>query len=394
MRAAEDEIIYLPGVGYTRWEPELHMLICTPHVQRLRSIKQTGAAHHTFPGATHTRFEHSLGVGHVAERFVNGLVKRDECGLDPFVFKLAGLCHDLGHGPLSHAFDAYLKTCTHVRDEMRCHEARSAALLRDAVKTHGIPIAQTDVDIACELIYPQTRALPAFWYHIIANNESQIDVDKLDYVRRDCARTGILRDVDIDRFVEYARVVDGRLCYPTKMAYDVYEVFAIRHQLHSRVFQHQTVKAIEYMLTDVMQLILPSFDLQSPNEFIGYTDLIFTPEWIMTRKYSGTIGDEAAAAAIEILERIEKRELYTLVGTLPKEHTLAPPPCAIIDKVTIGYEENPLYAVDFLSGQQPCKLLTDEYSSFPIAMRDCYTRVFARNERDAAQCRAWMLVSR
>ena len=94
--------------GYTHWEKSLIDIINTVEFQRLKRIKQLAAVHHVYPCATHTRFEHSIGVGHLAEQCCKMLLKHQpHIKLDPFVLKLAGLCHDLGHGPLSHAFDVF-----------------------------------------------------------------------------------------------------------------------------------------------------------------------------------------------------------------------------------------------------------------------------------------------
>ena len=88
--------------------PLAKRIIDTEEFQRLRNIKQLGCCNYVFPSATHTRFEHSIGVYHLAEKFINILSKNN-----PDIFSttekkcisIAGLIHDLGHGPYSHLFD-------------------------------------------------------------------------------------------------------------------------------------------------------------------------------------------------------------------------------------------------------------------------------------------------
>lgn len=84
----------------------------TPQFQRLRDLKQLGVTHFIFPGASHHRFEHSIGVSVLANRVINGLKFRqpelDVSERDIKCVTLAGLCHDLGHGPFSHAFEEWL----------------------------------------------------------------------------------------------------------------------------------------------------------------------------------------------------------------------------------------------------------------------------------------------
>ena len=89
-------------------------IIDTPEFQRLRSIKQLGACNYVFPTATHTRFEHSIGVAHLGKEFLTRLVLNSNSDKNPIkvtandylMVELAGLCHDLGHGPFSHTFDS------------------------------------------------------------------------------------------------------------------------------------------------------------------------------------------------------------------------------------------------------------------------------------------------
>ena len=105
----KEKIFNDPVHGHVSLHPACCLIIDTPQFQRLQKLLQLGPTQWVFPGATHKRFAHSIGVSYLAGRFVEDLRKRQpELGItdqDVVCVKLAGLCHDLGHGPLSHTYD-------------------------------------------------------------------------------------------------------------------------------------------------------------------------------------------------------------------------------------------------------------------------------------------------
>ena len=118
--------VYDPIHGHLTFDDYVWKIIDTPEFQRLRNLKQLGSVQYVFPGGTHSRFEHSIGTAYLSNRLINHLIRnfenKEEIGYSNYsqfhaqnekineefnirAVTMAGLCHDLGHGPFSHLFD-------------------------------------------------------------------------------------------------------------------------------------------------------------------------------------------------------------------------------------------------------------------------------------------------
>ena len=131
-------------------------------VKRLKRIKQLGLLEHVFPSASHSRFEHSLGVSHIAENYVETLLKNSpkiESYKKEYKFciKMAGLFHDLGHGPFSHVFDGEFmkRRCP---DLKFTHEQMSLKMLDYMIDDNNIDIEQDHVQFVKDLIMASEHA--------------------------------------------------------------------------------------------------------------------------------------------------------------------------------------------------------------------------------------------
>lgn len=343
-------VIYDVVHGYTEWEPALRTVIDHPVFQRLRHVKQLCAVLYVYPCATHSRFEHSLGTGHLAGRMAAHLFAHDAArahGFDEWTvltFKLAGLCHDLGHGPGSHAFDRVVSACHTTCAVGRTHEERSVALLRHIwAACGGAHLPERVIDDACELIHPVTRRLPPFWYQVVANDTDGVDVDKLDYLVRDCRYTGMPCTIDAERFLRCSRVVDGVLCYAHHMVHDIAQLFVTRYKLHERVYAHTAVRAAELMLVHIMRRVLPAhIDL---DRFLQLDDDVF--------RHASLLGD--AEADVDALRaRLAARDLYTPMHPSDEGKRVC------TDVVVLGHDPNPLTRVWFYDPEHagPFRLTT------------------------------------
>uniref|UniRef100_A0A673U8B6 Deoxynucleoside triphosphate triphosphohydrolase SAMHD1 n=1 Tax=Suricata suricatta TaxID=37032 RepID=A0A673U8B6_SURSU len=351
------KVINDPIHGHIELHPLLIRIIDTPQFQRLRYIKQLGSSYYIFPGASHNRFEHSLGVGYLAGCLVRALrEKQPELQIserDVLCVQIAGLCHDLGHGPFSHMFDGRFIPLARPDVEWT-HEQGSVKMFEHLVNSNGVKavmehyglVPEEDISFIKEQItgplespikddlwpYKGRPKEKSFLYEIVANKRNGIDVDKWDYFARDCHHLGIQNNFDYQRFIKFARVceVDNRkrICTRDKEVGNLYDMFHTRTSLHRRAYQHKVGNIIDTMITDAFLKADPYIEIigsegkkyhistaiDDMEAFTKLTDNIF-----LEILYSS---DPKLDAAREILKKIECRNLYKFVGeTKPKGTT-------------------------------------------------------------------------
>ncbi|XP_059908093.1 deoxynucleoside triphosphate triphosphohydrolase SAMHD1-like [Gadus macrocephalus] len=350
-----------PIHGHIELHPLLVKIIDTPQFQRLRNIKQLGGAYYVFPGASHNRFEHSIGVGYLAGELAKSLQKKqpkDELKIterDILCVQIAGLCHDLGHGPFSHLFDgmfipeARKRQGQDLKDKKKwTHEKASLDMLNHLITVNNLKPVMVenglelpkDLNFIEELIFGKrtdpsdsTKKLPyvgrpeqPYLYEIVSNKRNSIDVDKFDYFARDCHHLGIKNNFDHDRFIKFARVfkVDGeeQICTRDKEVGNLYDFFHTRNCLHRRAYQHKVKNCVEVMITDAFLLADEHLKLSKAiDDMVAYTKLtdnvfeqIFLPTSRELDKASTKEDLEDLNKAREILTNISSRCLLKCVG--------------------------------------------------------------------------------
>ena len=328
------DIIY----GIIELHPCLTRIIDTPQFQRLRGLKQLGAVSWVYPSATHTRFEHSIGVSYLATRFLNALrAVQSELNItqnDIICVSIGGLCHDLGHGPFSHAFDGEF-----IKESTWRHEDGSADMLKWLLINNQINLEEygltiTDMIFINELILGSNDKVgrppeKAFLYDIINNERSGLDVDKLDYLVRDIRMTGIGIGAGIssEQIVHMARVLPDEfgvltICFPDKYVGSIFGIFHARALLHAELYQNSNVKTIEYMLCDILRLANPflPFRSEQTGKDVLIMDSIYDMSVFMRLRDSiidiiEISNDIRMKPAQDLLTRMRKRDLYILCGT-------------------------------------------------------------------------------
>ncbi|EJT99043.1 HD-domain/PDEase-like protein [Dacryopinax primogenitus] len=312
-------------------DPMVQAFIDSPQIQRLRYIKQLGTAYFVWPGASHNRFEHSLGVCHLAGLLVERLrTEQPYLGIDDRdvrCVQLAGLCHDLGHGPFSHVWDGlFMPEAT---GEPWAHEAGSEMMLDYLVEDNQIDVPEKDVTFVKALIAGDSERCPyekKFLFQVVANKLNGIDVDKFDYMQRDSHCLGISCPVDVHRYAIYlehkrmvaqshnsiigsSRVIANTICYSNKDAYNIYELFYSRYSLHKRIYNHKAAVAIEHMIVDALVKADPVLKLveqtRDPRRYLYLTDSV-------VQEVEKSI-DPALEESREIIRRLRVRDLYKIV---------------------------------------------------------------------------------
>jgi len=307
--------------GYVTLGSHVWSVVDTKHFQRLRHLKQLGVSYYVWPGASHNRFEHSLGVAYLARQMVVHLKDaQPELGItdrDVKCVELAGLCHDLGHGPWSHVWDGpYLSKALKAgflpKDRNWQHEDASEMMFDDMITQYNLDIPRQDVEFIKALIAGDPARCSnekPFLFEIVANKRNGIDVDKFDYIARDTRAIGDHQNISLTRLINSARVIEDQICYDIKDANQIYELCYTRFSLHKRIYNHKTAKAIENMMVDAMLAAEPYLKIAShindPKRYLGLTDDIRTE---IQRSQAPELLE-----AQRILERIQKRELYRCV---------------------------------------------------------------------------------
>ena len=314
-------------------------VIDTPEFQRLRDVKQLGTSYFVFPGACHNRFEHSLGVCHLAEEMVLRLKRaQPELEITNNEVKqvaIAGLCHDLGHAPFSHVFDnEFLPAMLDSEEQIKSfgtHEKMSIRLLdqiRDKEYVDDDILSSEDVRHIEDLICASCSDHHAthfkgrsFLTEIVANGRNSIDVDKFDYLERDCFYCGVKASCDFRRVMPFLKVIDDTICFKASEVHNIYDIFHTRASLHRRVYTHKVNKAIEYMVVDALIEANQHFDIlnkaRDPEHFIELDDSI-----LKRIEYANPSGDDAGLRkAKEIVTRLRRRNIYKYVNEycIPKD---------------------------------------------------------------------------
>ena len=295
-------------------DPVAVRIVDSAAYQRLRYIRQLGLAHLVYPGATHTRFDHALGVYHLARRTLAALGSQGLLASVPDVDRalvpLAGLLHDIGHYPFSHALEE-LEHGILPGD----HEAVAARFLNDA------PVRDALLQVSAEA--------PARIADLIRGRSSSplqglvsgsLDLDKIEYLKRDARFCGVpYGEVDVDRLIHSLTLVQDPVSGRVEIGVLAKGVAALesllfaKYQMFRNVYWHHAVRAATVLYRRMVADALDA-DLIDADALVGLTDeaLLF----MLEERAQAQSGDESARRVGRAVSCLRDRRLPKRAGEL------------------------------------------------------------------------------
>lgn len=225
-----------PVHGYIQVDPDLLILLDSPEVQRLRHIRQLGFSYLVYPGAHHTRFEHSLGAMHLAS------LMSDRIGLsrsDHLLVTSAALLHDIGHGPFSHAIEE-------VTSELlgTIHTDVRGLIINQPIgeSLEEIGVSPAEVCDMIEGIHPLASII-----------HGDLDVDRMDYLLRDAHYTGVpYGTVDAGRLIRATRLTEGEIVLHESGVQAAESLLIARTLMRPAVYFHHVSRIAEKIFSNAV----------------------------------------------------------------------------------------------------------------------------------------------
>jgi HD superfamily phosphohydrolase len=267
-------------------------------VQRLHRLRQLAGAEFVYPGANHTRFEHSVGVMYLAGRLVENSNLSEHLSKDEAqIIRMAALLHDVGHGPFSHVFEHILTKFLNKTHEDMTTWVIQKSELADILNSLGY-----DPDVISKLAVGSLhKPGKAFMDQII---RSSVDVDKLDFVVRDTYHTGAEYGyVDIFRLIHMLDVLDENLAVDLG-ALSAFESFILaRMESFKSIYFHRVSRAAQLMIAMAME---------QAKDKLGLTDFTSAEEYLALNDYMVWAMLKKCEKSKEIIEKLERRRLLKI----------------------------------------------------------------------------------
>ncbi len=299
-----NRVIRDPIHGYIEIDELITALLDTVEMQRLHRIKQLGFSYLVYPGANHTRFEHSLGTYHLINLILNRFTVRWE---EEQELRVAALIHDVGHGPYSHVIEPVIMKYTG-----KCHED-----IEDMLYRHTSDESSHIADVIDEyhlnrheiMDYIKGEGKGAF--SRILNGE--IDVDKMDYLVRDSYYTGVAYGVvDNMRLIQGLDFIEDQMVITEKGILPAEYLLFSRFLMYPTVYNHHTTRIAQLMFARAVEYLIESS--QSPRDYALTLRKMDDSEIDTTLRNAKGYPKEMITCINE--RRLFKRAFYTRVSSL------------------------------------------------------------------------------
>ena len=287
----KDKIINDPIYGFITIERGIITnLIDHPYFQRLRKISQLGLSYLVYPGAHHSRFHHAIGCMHLMTKAIYQIRKKGHIisKNEAEALKIAILLHDIGHGPFSHALENSIATDI-------SHEELSTLFMQKLNKEFNGKLS-----LAIQ-IFNNTH--PKKFLHQLVS--SQLDMDRLDYLRRDSFFSGVAEgNIGTERIINMLNVIDDKLIVEEKGIYSIEKFLIARRLMYWQVYLHKTVVSAENMLINVLK--------RAKYLLINNKDIFTTPSLEILLKNNFTKKDfEKNAELLDDFANLDDTDIYT-----------------------------------------------------------------------------------
>jgi len=258
-------------------------LVDTPQIQRLRRIKQLGFTYLVYPGANHSRFEHSIGTLHIASQIADNIgLEKDEKDM----VRSAALLHDAGHGPFSHVSEGVLDSP---------HEYLTSRVIKESDLLH-ILSGKFDPDEIIDIINGK-----GLLGQIISG---ELDADRMDYLIRDSYYTGVAYGmIDTGRLIHSIKLKDN-LIIEAKGIQAAESALIARYLMYPSVYQHHTTRIINSMFKRCMKWLFEA-EIVDPETIYHYDDSDIVA---VARAQEGKIKN--------IISRLDNRDLFKRVFSI------------------------------------------------------------------------------
>ena len=329
--------IFDPIHGHITFSKIMWDIIDTPQFQRLRNLKQLSTSYFIYPGNNHTRFEHCLGTGFLSMDLINRCfdiisnnknecytpLEHNEINYLKDCVSIAGLCHDIGHGPFSHSFEFILEKLG-INDWD--HEKFGGEIIQYLIDENNIEdIDKEKLKLINSLIEGNNIKKTEYnWiYQIVANKENSIDVDKFDYIQRDIYHSGVKTlSVDYTRIFKDINIINDNICFSEKTDRSLHSLFQARYCLHHKIYNHPQTICVETMIKDALLLSKDYFKFEevivSPAKFIKFDDnIIDTMLTFSLNKDEDISQNKKLLEAEKIIKKVYNRDFYTIIGEIP-----------------------------------------------------------------------------